>query len=326
MGFMLSAVFLCSALNAATAVERDGLRRSVQVDSKGGASLLEVGRSLAIEPEKPFADLADRTQVLILTTPDQTGQDRVDLLTKALGEQSNVQPFTFQTVYGLDYSSYSSKEDMMKSHDFQLSEKAKTEWRKHEVDTNMPERPSGQLACALGHRRLWQLAAAKADEWSLLGLLGGFTMGLLTGNLRLGPKHNHWTIVLEDDVKPTGADTIALLADVPPGVDLVFLDTVHCRGFSDDRWEVEQKSPNGYVVKGPKVPGTETDSWSSAAYAISPEAAKVLLNMPFKHNADHALNVALGGALKAYCPWNQPFTVLYKHDSQVNRGQESYGP
>lgn len=334
---MVLPVFLCQLLVAtvyAAEAEKDALQNQqgqvfLEVDSRGtamqvGTSLLELQRGSSAPAIR--SDLAERTQVLVLTTNDEMGKTRIAALQKALDDQSNIPPLPFKTVFGQDYTSFKNQAEMMNAFEPLLSERAKEQWRAYQIKIGKGDEPDGQLACALGHRRMWHLAAANAEEWQWpwFGFMGGVVAGWMSGNLATGPSHVPWTIVLEDDVKPTGFDTITVLAKVPNYVDIVFLDSAHCRGFAEKRWIIEKKTVDGFVIKGQRASGELEDSWSSAAYAVSPAAARVLLNMPFNHNADHALNAAIRGSLTAFCPWDQPFTVLYEHESHINRGQQSY--
>lgn len=198
-----------------------------------------------------------------------------------------------QPIIGLDFKTFQNENEMMGKYPFALPERARQEWRSHDKQIGTPttdRKPTGSLACAMGHRYMWTQAAN------------------IVGTTRV------WSLIFEDDARFVGNPPHSVLSDillhVPPDVHLVFLDD-HCADFTN----------KAFTNGGSTVSGSQTNLWArySSAYAVTPEGAKQLLNLPFKFNSDHLLNAAVKCyGLKAFCPYQTIFTNQYPHNSTIN--------
>jgi len=243
---------------------------------------------------------ASETRVLVLSTDDTTGWGRVGELQGQLALVPSSGITYFGTVHGLDYAVFTNEEVMMHAPGFELDAKARQEWEASKIRRGLDLK--AQLAPALGHRHLWKRAAAACP--------------------------GTWTVILEDDVRPLGPKLADVLAKVPPGVSQVFLDGRHCKGFVARHWNL-QSHGSGFVVNSAKPRVNFHLPWSAAAYALRPEAAQALLEIPFDDNLDFLLNHVLAdGRARAYCPASHDvvFTAEYEHPSHLNRGYPSYHP
>merc|ERR1712113_1207644 len=117
-----------------------------------------------------------------------------------------------------------------------------------------------------------------------------------------------WTLMLEDDTKPVRGLSYFLVNDalgrVPDEADEVFLDDRHCHA--------PLGGPPG-VLRGRSL---HQYAFGATAFAITPAAARALLEVNFTFANDHSLNVPVrDGVIAAYCPGEPLFLHEYPHKS-----------
>lgn len=236
-----------------------------------------VSDSHAVNLEQPTIN------VLVLTVNTSIGKSRL----ARLHAHMHI-PFT--PIYGVAFTQFQSEAHMACHAPFALTEAQQQEWA-----LRIPERKwedqtaTGQLACTMGHHWLWTLHSP---------------------NLRSFHEPRQWTLILEDDAKPTDNAThfwlTAFLHEkVPLNVELVFFDDVHC---------AEVGLPTGQIL-------TSIDplAFGSAAYAITTKGAQALLSVtPYFYNADYWLNAAINEKrVQAMCG-PAFFLTRYPHPSIIN--------
>lgn len=293
---MMRLLFFLLGLGCGTAEPEmlsDG-RRQVGRARRGQALMraATVGIHGSILEESPLSQ-QPQFKVLVLTTDDDFGRKHIEEL------QSNISgAFKFEAVCGLDFSKFGDSDQMMNAPGFAIPEDQKKAWSAFsEVQGSPAHNPSGELACILGHRHLWQRASEEADTW---------------------------TVILEDDARPTGISLAGVLADVPAEANLVFLEPMHCRGITPGGWSVKSYSA-GFTAQSQSSDQYFTEAYSTAAYALRQSAAAHLLTVPLNNYGDYVMNLALyGGKMTACCPKDVPFTANYKHESHIHRGSPAY--
>lgn len=234
---------------------------------------------------------AQAGQMLVLTTGNRVGQQRLNQLLKNLGHDFD--NFNVTQLAGIDMRQFTNEDEEMSQNVIPMNREQRAQWLLtdmgfgpvHGKRTSKEYESNGALACSLGHWKMWQLASNATS--------------------------GKWTVILEDDAQPaagvTGRSLEELLATVPEGVDEVFLDDRHCQSFGGHVGVVSGSGLNHFAM-------------GSTAYAVTAAGAKAMLAVPFRYPADHWLNVPVRtGAIKAYCPAALPaFVHEYSHRSVIN--------
>jgi len=236
--------------------------------------------------------------VLTIDTPN--GRARLQGVFAAM-EQLTIN--TFVRVVGLTATQYANEDAEERQARFPMTDAMRSEWLTVDVGMGPVHRgraskdvPSnGALACALGHRHIWELAEKKLST----------------------PGAARWALVLEDDARISWALNInspgvsvparvlrETLERVPADADIVFLDDRHC----------------GWVRSSEVGQGFNLYATGSTAYAISARGAAALLAEPFSHNADHWLNVPIhSGRIRGFCPAIPIFVHNFPHASTIDQ-------
>jgi len=209
-----------------------------------------------------------------------TNSGRRGMSNRLLKKLRGVLSMPVNPIEGLNAKDFESEADLESQSRIPMSLADRDDW--HRLAAPSPGAVADPaLACSLGHKEMWT-HAAKASAWSL---------------------------ILEDDVLPFANFTQQLLEAVmmrteANGADIVFLDDRHCQSYG-----------HGLLYGGGvRVHG----GVSSAAYAVTPRSAKLLLRAPFLMHPDRLLNkLAHDSAAAAYCPTRPLFSVTYQHESQI---------
>lgn len=245
-------------------------------------------------------------EAYVLTVDTPRGRRRLQGVFAAM-EQLAI--YSFVRIAGLVASQYASEDAEERQGRLPMSELERREWLRVDVGmgpvhhgTSRDAPPSGALACALGHRHIWELARSRLRA----------------------PGAARWALVLEDDARISPALSInsegvsvasgvlrEVLARVPQDAEIVFLDDRHCGGLRSRE-----------VGAGFNLYAT-----GSTAYAITASGAAALLAEPFSHNADHWLNAPINrGKIRGYCPHMPIFVHNFPHASTIDRPRSPAAP
>lgn len=230
-------------------------------------------------------------KTLVLSDGEKISTARVHNMTQKM--HGRFDESKIQVVQGVDGTKYHTEFQEEHNEVVPMTDKLVKEWAQmrtgdgtfyHQNFTNKEWFSNGALACTLGHLKIWRMVA-KAPE-------------------------GQWTVILEDDSLP--ADWLSqdaqekMLEAVPGDVDMVFLDDRHCQFFNLEG-----------VIRGEGMP---MGACGSSSYAITPRAARALMDVEFSYPVDVILNVAVRRSqIAALCPVGPPaYLSWYDHPSVVD--------